>query len=131
MAFPAWRQGLEQVANLNSLAEAVERRWPTADRRPTFRTFPPFLPIKSSEERTMNTGRISGILGCAAVGALLAAAVTGCQQYATYPPVEVTAKLQRPAAEPVPTIIATSIQYARDNFVASKTLPINLPAGVP
>lgn len=79
----------------------------------------------------MNTGRIGGILRCGAGFGLLAAIATGCQQYATYPPVEITAKLQRPAAEPVPTIIATSVQYARDNFVASKTLPINLPEGVP
>ena len=99
--------------------------------RGNFGTFRPILPIKASEEHTMSMGRISGFSRCAVVLGLLAALTAGCQQYATYPPVEITAKLQRPAAEPVPTIIATSVQYARDNFVASKTLPINLPEGVP
>lgn len=55
----------------------------------------------------------------------------GCQQYATYPPVEVTARMQRPAAEPVPTIIADAVLYARDNFVGGQALPINLPEEVP
>jgi hypothetical protein len=55
----------------------------------------------------------------------------GCQQMATYPGVEVTAKYQRPAAEPVPTIIAVSAKYIRDHYLDGRDLPINLPEGVP
>jgi hypothetical protein len=57
----------------------------------------------------------------------------GCQQFSTYPPVElpVAARLQRPAAEPVPTIIARSVEYVRERFGVAGDLPLNLPEGVP
>lgn len=60
-------------------------------------------------------------------------AIGGCQQWSTYPPIEmpITARMQRPAAEPVPNIIAISIQYAEDRLGVEKGLPINLPEGVP
>lgn len=63
--------------------------------------------------------------------AFLTACFAGCQQWSTYPPVELTARLNRPAAEPVPTVIAQAIGYARAQYLNGEEFPINLPKGVP
>lgn len=55
----------------------------------------------------------------------------GCQQFATYPGVEVTSKFQRADAEPVPTILACCVRYARDRYLNGEILPINLPEKTP
>lgn len=77
----------------------------------------------------MFQGRDTNSLRNLALSVLVAGALglTGCQQYATYPPVEVTAHMQRPEAEPVPTIIAQTVVYARERYTISADLPLNLP----
>jgi hypothetical protein len=83
------------------------------------------------KESTMNHQRYrSSASGLLAAAFLLIGLASGCQQWSTYPPVELTARLQRPAAEPVPTVIAESIRYAREKFLDGRDLPINLPQGV-
>lgn len=66
------------------------------------------------------------ILGCGGL------AFAGCAQWATYPPVETKAArmmTRAETAEPLPTIMALSIDYVRTEYVAGQDLPVNLPAG--
>lgn len=42
------------------------------------------------------------------------ALVAGCAPYSSYPPVEETSGLTHPTFEPVPTIIASAIEWGRD-----------------
>lgn len=85
------------------------------------------------DQQTRGTWAIRGwgiagsIIGCA----IMVSFSGGCQQWSTYPPVEVTSRLQRPAAEPLPTIIADSIKYTREHYTNGQDLPINLPTGMP
>ena len=67
----------------------------------------------------------------AALVLVVTAAFGGCQQFATYPGVEVTSSFQRADAEPVPTILACSVRYARDRYLDGEILPINLPEKTP
>ncbi len=60
------------------------------------------------------------------IGVLLA----GCAPWATYPPVEHTEGLARPAYEPVPTLMAKAITFAHDRYMAADEVVINLPEGV-
>lgn len=66
---------------------------------------------------------------------LLAAAslLTACSPWSTYPPVEVktATKLTRETWEPVPTVMAAAVRYARDRFTPDEDLPVNLPEGTP
>lgn len=55
----------------------------------------------------------------------------GCSPWATYPPVEHTQGLARPAYEPIPTLMAKSIAFAHDRYNAVDDVVINLPEGVP
>ena len=68
----------------------------------------------------------------ALLGAALSAAA-GCSPWSTYPPVEVSAaqKLTRPTFEPVPTVMATAIRYARSTYLEGREVAINLPRGAP
>jgi len=68
--------------------------------------------------------------GCLlALGAALVMA--GCSPWSTYPPVETRAAqaLSRPTFEPVPTVMALAIDYARTEYLPGKDLAINLPQG--
>ena len=67
----------------------------------------------------------------ASLALLALTALGGCQQFATYPGVEVTSGFQRADAEPVPTILACSVRYARDRYLDGEMLPINLPEKTP
>jgi hypothetical protein len=67
----------------------------------------------------------------AALALVVTAMFGGCQQFATYPGVEVTSGFQRADAEPVPTILACSARYARDRYMNGEMLPINLPEKTP
>jgi len=67
----------------------------------------------------------------AALAAMILGNLGGCQQFATYPGVEVTSSFQRADAEPVPTILACSVRYARDRYLIGEILPINLPEKTP
>jgi len=57
----------------------------------------------------------------------------GCNPWATYPPVETTAKLSSAATEPIPTLMAEGIRAAHEKY-GDKTggdFAINLPPGTP
>lgn len=57
-------------------------------------------------------------------------ALSGCAQWSTYPPVETTKALtNRPAARPVPAIMAASIKYAQERYLSDSDAAINLPEG--
>ena len=58
-------------------------------------------------------------------------AVAGCAPWATYPPVEHTAKLVNPSFEPMPTLMAKAITFVHDEQAAMPELVYNLPSGVP
>jgi hypothetical protein len=72
-----------------------------------------------------------GRFASALIIALPIALLTGCSPWATYPPVEskTAQALTKPTFEPVPTVMAVAIDYARDNYTPGKELPINLPDG--
>lgn len=70
--------------------------------------------------------RLMLIPGAAAM-ALLA---TGCAPWATYPPVEHTARLVDPAFEPMPTLMADAVRYADETYNAMDEPVFNLPEGV-
>lgn len=55
-----------------------------------------------------------------------------CSPIATYPPIEVESALTFSNAnfEPVPTILVTTIEYARDHFGGLETVVYNLPVGM-
>ena len=58
------------------------------------------------------------------------ALVAGCAPYSSYPPVEETSGLTHPTFEPVPTIIATAIEWGRERergAVAEGPLGFMLP----
>lgn len=59
----------------------------------------------------------------------LAIFLIGCSPSGTYPPVEITGKLIKPTHEPIPTLMAVAIRYARENYGKDQDLAINLPAG--
>ncbi|MCI0366497.1 MAG: hypothetical protein L0219_21760 [Phycisphaerales bacterium] len=63
--------------------------------------------------------------------AALSIIFVGCARQATYPPVEVTAKLVKPTSEPIPSVMAAAIRYAREMYVKGQDMAINLPAGMP
>jgi hypothetical protein len=76
--------------------------------------------------------------GCASNPIKFLAAASGltiilaaCAPSSTYPPVETTARLTKPTFEPVPTVIATAIRYAQENYTKDQDVAINLPPGVP
>ena len=55
----------------------------------------------------------------------------GCSPWATYPPVEVkpAQAMTSETFEPLPTVMALAIDYARAECVPGKNYPVNLPAG--
>ena len=60
------------------------------------------------------------------------AILAGCAPYGSYPPVEETAAITRLTFEPGPTIVATSIEWARNKEagdVASEPIRFTLPVG--
>ena len=64
---------------------------------------------------------------------LVIVVATGCSPWATYPPVEIkpAKQLTRESWEPVPTVMAVAVQYARDTYTKDQDLAINLPEGTP
>lgn len=69
--------------------------------------------------------------GCSLLAALSLMLFAGCSPWATYPPVEVKAAqaMTRETFEPVPTVMALSIEYVRDTYLPGQDLAVNLPAG--
>jgi hypothetical protein len=63
--------------------------------------------------------------------ALVVVQMTGCSPWSTYPSIEtpMATKLTRPTFEPVPTVMAESIKYAREHYIKNEDLPVNLPVG--
>ncbi len=59
------------------------------------------------------------------------AVAAGCAPWATYPPIEHTAKLVNPTFEPMPTLMARALLYVHDEHAAMPELVYNLPAGMP
>jgi len=60
------------------------------------------------------------------------AILAGCAPYGSYPPVEETASVTRLTFEPAPTIVTTSIEWAREKEagdVASEPIRFTLPVG--
>jgi hypothetical protein len=58
--------------------------------------------------------------------------LSGCTQWSTYPPIETTQALSnRPAARPVPAVMAASITYAQQRYLTGEEAAINLPEGTP
>jgi len=55
-----------------------------------------------------------------------------CSPIATYPPIEVGSAVAFSNAnfEPVPTILVTTIEYAREHFGGLETIVYNLPVGM-
>ena len=67
-----------------------------------------------------------------ATTALIIFILAGCSPYASYPPVENTAAVTDPTFEPVPTVIATALEWARvreSGSTADDALNFTLPAG--
>jgi len=65
---------------------------------------------------------------------LIAMSLLGaCSPWSTYPPIEVktATKLSRETWEPVPTVMAVAVKYAREHFTPDEDLPVNLPEGTP
>ena len=62
----------------------------------------------------------------------MACILSSCSPIATYPPIEVESAVTFSNAnyEPVPTILVTTIEYARDHFGALETVVYNLPVGM-
>lgn len=60
-------------------------------------------------------------------------ALNACSPWATYPPVEtkMAQSMTRETFEPVPTVMAVALQYARDKYYPEQDVAINLPAGTP
>ena len=58
---------------------------------------------------------------------------SGCSPWSTYPEVEVKAatKMTKPTWEPVPSVIAAAVHYARDHFTPNEDLAVNLPESTP
>ena len=57
---------------------------------------------------------------------------SGCAQWSTYPPIETTQKWSnRPAARPVPAVMAASYAYVRERYMHGEDAAINLPEGTP
>jgi hypothetical protein len=58
--------------------------------------------------------------------------VASCSPIATYPPIEVSSAVvfSNSSNEPVPTILVTTIEYARDHFGGIETVVYNLPDGI-
>lgn len=79
----------------------------------------------------MSHGCASNRLKLLAASGGLAIVLAACAPSSTYPPVETTARLTKPTFEPVPTVIATAIRYAQQNYVKDQDVAINLPPGVP
>lgn len=80
----------------------------------------------------MNNDRARhGRFAVLALGLVALAGFSGCSSWSTYPPVETKAAqvFSQPTREPVPTIIAAALNYARREYTPDKNLPINLPAG--
>lgn len=63
---------------------------------------------------------------------VLAASLAHCSPVATYPPIEVDSAVtfSNSTYEPVPTVLVTSIEYARDHFGGSDAVVYNLPEGM-
>jgi hypothetical protein len=57
--------------------------------------------------------------------------LASCAPMSTYPPVEYAAatKITRPTFEPVPTVMAVAIEYARQHLTPDSDPAINLPRG--
>src|SRR5262249_35643865 len=64
-------------------------------------------------------------------GALFTIALSACASKATYPPIETTTRFAPSTSEPVPTVIATAIKYAKLKYLNDEDVAINLPAGIP
>ncbi len=66
------------------------------------------------------------------IATALCALLAGCAPYGSYPPVEETASVTRLTFEPAPTIVTTSIEWAREKEtgdVASSPIRFTLPVG--
>ena len=70
--------------------------------------------------------------GCLFVAlAAISLVFAGCSPWATYPPVEVkpAQAMTRETFEPLPTVMGLAIDYTRNEYLAGKNYPVNLPAG--
>ena len=63
---------------------------------------------------------------------VLIASLAHCSPVATYPPIEVDSAVtfSNSTYEPVPTVLVTSIEYARDHFGGIDAVVYNLPQGM-
>ncbi|UCD74535.1 MAG: hypothetical protein JSV91_12195 [Phycisphaerales bacterium] len=57
--------------------------------------------------------------------------LAGCTAWATYPPVEGTFELNKPTLEPIPTLMAEAIRFAREHYASDHALVVNLPPDTP
>lgn len=69
--------------------------------------------------------------GCVALAACTLLLFAGCSPWATYPPVEVAPAqaMTKETFEPLPTVMALSIDYVRETYLPGQDLAVNLPAG--
>ena len=61
----------------------------------------------------------------------LSMVLAGCTPWATYPPVEGTVELNQPTLQPIPTLMADAIRFAREHYAPEHALVINLPPDTP
>lgn len=54
----------------------------------------------------------------------------GCAPWATYPPIEHTSKLINPNFEPMPSLMADAVRYAKETYGTVPDVTFNLPAGM-
>ena len=59
-----------------------------------------------------------------------AVALVGCAQWATYPPIETATGFSSPIREPIPTLIAMSVEHVNtEHGGARDAFAVNLPTG--
>jgi hypothetical protein len=79
----------------------------------------------------MNTERIQIRIVMVALTLALSAILPACAPWSTYPPVEtkMAQKVTKPTFEPVPTVMAVAVNYAKDRYLNGQDVAINLPEG--
>ena len=88
-----------------------------------------YIPQRPRHTPQLHNSCSAGLMVCM-LTALIALLASGCAPMATYPPVEHTRALSRPAYEPIPTLMAESFRYAHERYQVADELIFNLPEGV-